>query len=1184
MTPLPTPDTLRKTLKMLKHFYSGYTDRYKGYTDVDGYKYNGTIENFGSEIYLEARKILMERPPIESVFPGNTFNFYFNISYSELIGTYEQQNMFIATLKENVLRSDCIYKIIFRNCEKRYVLRSQSWSDPDVYHDTFVMTESEPVLQIQIPNGSEYDIEEINLSVSNNDSYNIIYSFNLNKSNYDPERPDSDLVESYDEETGVLTTRPLTFRDVNIPVIWIYSDAFNILPDIGFVDNVDKNGETLLTIGTDGHDKSHLYPLIYPDNYPDTFDPEDGLHWFLKVLPVDGASFVDDSVCDINYSTEVKTITFIRSENPWSQPVISKTISYDNTFTKIFIEHDIDWQYHKPEETEYDYDDTSRNNPTYAYISLDDFESNTDEELACLSCFYVTFDVKHLNPYEPDQSNIVSGIHIETCSDYSDNAVLKKNGFIHSLGDFDGLPDYYKYLGEKDEHRSHVEMYSIRDYVNDNNKKVTDKQTVAIVLDSGISQKDFDNVVDDLNKVIMFNFSGEREWFSVGESTSATNVLSSLVFDEGRTFADDKVPGMGGKTHLIYHGNRYLSTDIIELDPGTQYGRAMLINNDPAVYENNGKTNFKKPLRTIARICDIPTEFSQLIHITGISPTIIIDEDYIHQDASMNDEDKDRLWNVLENKWVTSINSLCSLGIFDKSMNLDSILPITSDTDYTRKINLNTYVSFSSCTVEIGTGGTGYAIDDTFSFYVGGVLVTGIVTDVNDTAVYEVSLDLDPAYRINIANLSSSITSFNTTTVNGNGSGLKVDIIVPSELWNSLQMTRSNIPYDDLFTLKFDEYGFLWFWKYDTNLSIWRQNDQLTGPKIVPNSYDDKLTLKQRSCGNVMLYNMLNVRNVLHDDEINYSSQSGVSPVPVMIPIENLLSFSGPNYQSSYYTIDNFPPDQYQQNYRVSYWNHFEYTDNTKILPAYNQLNLSNHSIRGDAIQWLTDDTVIQPLMMYYNPTSSNIVQYDRICDNIWNVTEDRPMTYRDILGDDWIDEHGVAIAPIYRYNEFKPTTDYTNIQTEISVMTHNELISYIESNFPDSFILQLEGSEQQLPDEEIKLYIMDNWYNNPVYKCNDIYRTHEMNETVVLDDMPVGEAPSGNYVPLVETHRDPVKFNNEPFIAEITLLFKLDTIMDLNGFVIQNDEGIDVSHHALILMNNHFYYYNENDIWTVIP
>lgn len=1179
MTPLSTPDTLRKALKLLKRFYAGYTDRYMGYTDVNGYKYNGTVENFGSEIYLEARKMLMEKPPIEMVFPGNTFNFYFDISYSELIGTYEQQNLFVATLKNDVLRSNCIYKIIFRDCTKQYVLRSESWSDPAVYHDTFIMTQTNPVLQIQTPNGVDYDTEEIELVVSNDEAYDIVYSFNLNKTNYDPEHPDRGIVESYDEETGVLTTRALTFRDVNIPLIWIYSDAFNVLPDIGFVNNEDVNGHTLLTIGTDGHDKSFLYPLIYEDNYPDAFDPEDGLQWFIKVLPNDNASFVDDSPVDINYSTEVGSIIIMRAEQPWTEPTISRTITYDDSFTKIFIDKEVNWHFHKPIETDYDYDGITYNNRTYAYTLLDDFIDNVQLDSVCKQCFDITFDSIYLNPYESDSGNTVSGIHLETCSDYSDNGVLKKNGIIHSLGEFDGLPPYYKYLRDKDEHRSHLELYSIRDF-NNNNVKVTNKQTSAIIMDSSIPPSDLEELLKSLNKVIVYNFSGTREWFTVGESISSTNALSSLVYVDPNTIGDDKIKGYGGKQHFIYHGDRYFSCDVIDLDPELQFARVMLITNDPSVYENNTKTPYQKPLRAIARMCDIPTDFSQIEHIKGIAPTVIIDEDYIRQYASMNDEDKNRLWNKLENKWCISLMSLSqSIGVYDSSIDLNTYLPITSETNYTHKENLNTSVDFYQCSIAIANGGSGYNVNDSFTFYLGGVLVSGIVETINAGVVETVSLDLDPTLRINIGNLDSAITSFTTTTVNGNGSGLVIDIVVPTTLWNSLQMKNTNTPYDDLFTLKYDDYGFLWFWKYDTSLLIWRQNDQLTGPKIVSNQYDDRLTLRQRSCGDVMLYNALNVQNVLNVMESQRHSHTGISPVPLSIPLESLMSFSGPDYQSAYYVIDRFPVEQSQPNYRVTYWNYFDYTNNSKLLPAYNELNISKHSIRGDALQWSLSNTYKQPLLTYWVPSLTTKIVYDEICDNIWKIVDTKPMTYRDVLGNAWIDEFGKCIAPIYRYNEFSPSTDYINMENELNDMNHDQLISYIESNYPSSYVLN-----EELSDSELVAYILSNWYNDPVYKCNDIYRVHEQDDVVVIDDKPVGEAPTGDYVPLVETYSDKVKFNSVDMSSEILFIFKVDSVIDLNSFVITNDEGIDVSRYSLILMNKHFYYYSSNNIWTIIP
>lgn len=1174
LTPIASPDTLRKTLKMLKRYYSGYTDKYKGYTDVNGYKYNGTIENFGSEIYFESRKLLMERPPIGLVFPGNTFNFYFDISYSELVSTYEQQNMFVATLKDDVLRSNCIYKIIFRDCVKKYVLRSESWSDPDVYHDSFIMTHTKPVLQIQIPNGDSYDTEEIELMVSNDDSYDIIYSFNDNLSSHG-------LIDTYDEVNGILTTREITYRDVNIPMIWIYSDAFNVLPDIGFVNNYDMNGETLLTIGTDGHNKCYLYPLIYENNYPSAYDPEDGLHWFIKVTPSDDASFVDDSSCDINYTSHVGTITFIRSEYPWSEPTVSRTITYDDTYTQIFLSHDIDWNFHKPIETDYDYDGLTHINRTYAYITLDEFINNTNINLPCMACFYVTFDKAYLNPYEKDLSNIVSGFHIETCSDYSDNGVLKKNGFIHSLGDFDGLPSYYKLLCDKDEHRSHVEMFSIRDYINDNNKNPINKQTSAIILDSGVPKRDLNEVLNELNKVIVYDVENVGTWKTVGESISSSNYLTSMVYLGNGVIADDTVKGMANKPHFIYHGNGFFSLEAIAFDPELETARGMLITNDPSSYENNGKTSYVKPTRTIARICDIPTEFSQLIHITGISPTVIIDEHYVRQYASMNDDDKNRLWNYLQNKWCTSVDSLSqSIGIFDNTCDLDNALHIDDQTDYTQKINLNSDIPFSSCTVDVAVGGESYVINDEFTFYLGGKLITGIVTGETDGVVESVSLDIDPLYRINIANLVSSITTFTTTTINGDGHGLKIDIIVPELTWQSLQQKASNVSYDNLFTLKFDKYGFLWFWRYDTHEQSWFKDSQLTGPNIIPNQYDDISTIKKRSCGDVMLYNMLNVRNVLNNHESELHSHTNISPIPISIPLDNITTFSGPNYQSSYYVLDRFPNEQSQLNYRVTYWNHFDYTNNTKLLPAYNQLNTSNHSIRGDALQWLLNDTK-QPALMYFNPILENKITYNETCDSIWDILSNKKMTYRDILGSGWINDEGVCIAPIYRYNEFTPSDEYLSFVNEVNMMSHTMLINYLRNNFPTSYILSFEETDP-IPDDEIKLYIIDNYYNNPVYKCNDIYRVHNANDVVVINDEPVGDKPCGDYMPLVETHSPNITYVNKKYTTEILFIFRLDRTIDLNGFIITNDENTDISRNSLILMNGDLYYYDDSR-WNIL-
>ena len=144
-----TPDSLRKILQLLKNFYAGYTKKNYGYEDINGSQYTGNIHNFGSELLLEARKILMNKPSLKQMFIQNTFDFYFNIQYSGLIDTYDQQSLLVATIEKDVLLSNKKYYIRFDNCDDKFILRSESWSDPIVRRDHFVHTKTPPTLVIK---------------------------------------------------------------------------------------------------------------------------------------------------------------------------------------------------------------------------------------------------------------------------------------------------------------------------------------------------------------------------------------------------------------------------------------------------------------------------------------------------------------------------------------------------------------------------------------------------------------------------------------------------------------------------------------------------------------------------------------------------------------------------------------------------------------------------------------------------------------------------------------------------------------------------------------------------------------------------------------------------------------------------------------------------------------------------
>ena len=66
-SPQMTPDSLRQKLHMDKAFYELHTKKYFGRQDINGLEYAGTVENFGSEMLLESRKMRMLRPPLSEV-------------------------------------------------------------------------------------------------------------------------------------------------------------------------------------------------------------------------------------------------------------------------------------------------------------------------------------------------------------------------------------------------------------------------------------------------------------------------------------------------------------------------------------------------------------------------------------------------------------------------------------------------------------------------------------------------------------------------------------------------------------------------------------------------------------------------------------------------------------------------------------------------------------------------------------------------------------------------------------------------------------------------------------------------------------------------------------------------------------------------------------------------------------
>ena len=155
-----SPDGVRKLSQLMKSHFASYPDKDKLYNDSKGLQYNGSVYNFGSEILLETNKLKMTKPPIRNLKYGKDTTFYFDIDYSYLIDTYEQQNMLVCNLKKDVLVASHQYYLEFRNISEFYVIRSTNTSagnkvTPDsekqvqqsiVFKDLFYKTNDFPVL------------------------------------------------------------------------------------------------------------------------------------------------------------------------------------------------------------------------------------------------------------------------------------------------------------------------------------------------------------------------------------------------------------------------------------------------------------------------------------------------------------------------------------------------------------------------------------------------------------------------------------------------------------------------------------------------------------------------------------------------------------------------------------------------------------------------------------------------------------------------------------------------------------------------------------------------------------------------------------------------------------------------------------------------------------------------------
>ena len=1218
-----TPDSLRKILQLLKNFYAGYTKKNYGYEDINGSQYTGNIHNFGSELLLEARKILMNKPSLKQMFIQNTFDFYFNIQYSGLIDTYDQQSLLVATIEKDVLLSNKKYYIRFDNCDDKFILRSESWSDPIVRRDHFVHTKTPPTLVIK--NDSDEIEKEIPLILSDKTDVDTDYYFFINPTT-------SDMIDDYDKTNGTLITKRLFDSMYERPIVWMCIDELRLLPDIKFRNNLDVNNHPLLTIGTDGHDVSRLYPMIYGvDNVPSS----DTGTWYIKVTASDEESFYPHGNPENNYNVQIKSITFVNADDIGKGLHYEQTITFDHTYCKMTLSHDVEWLFKIPTSDDFDYDGMTYNNPCYAYIKLDAFNENIhvddNERKDLKSAFIVKFNHKYLHPYEAICNNAVSGIHVDASTDYSDNSVSKKNGVIHNLGDFDGLPKYFSYMLERTIHRIHTELYSIRDDLNNRNQKAIDKQTAALILDTAIPQNEIQLLLEELNLVIKYDKESGRLYKSDGESISPNNTLSEITYIDDDTFGNITLNEY--LEQFLYHSGRTFSLGMMELDPELEIARVYYISNDGISYENNEKSEFKKPGRCLARICDIPTSFLQLIKIEGKAPTLVIDQDYVRSEVPFMSEDKENIWNNKNYRWVKFFNEVTNKTklIFSEMDNLDSILNVEYlKKYYSRSIQLNESLDMTNPVNQtnnyeftIHEGGSGYAVDDTFTIIIGGIYFKGTINGVDpDGVVTSMTISSNKDAIINVGNLSSDKIIYKTTTTTGTGSGLQILLTIKTEMWNGLQQKQSSI-FDDLYTYKTDKFGNLWIWKYDTTKQKWYKHFQMTGNPIIDNYYDDYNTQQNRKFVDIFIKNMIGqfrrigynliTEQTSSSDSVKVSKEVSNIPYDVDVNTTDDLSslIENVNRQDTLYALQS--SSIIDENHNVLIYQRYPMESksagikdvNKYELPRFHQLNLSKYFNKSNVLSYShliinnQPDINSQPILSVYNPMKSTVEKYEMICQDVIKQTSSSDLTFKDVLKTteetvDIIESNGSLNRNVYVYNEYDEPTQLTTLRDKLYQMSHDELIKYIKGNLGEYALpLQFEETKYQYTNEMLIDYIMINSYTSPLYKKDDI-KLLRMKDEKVVDYVNgkytgIGKQPTGGYESITDDILNPnVYVKGYSKSVDIMFVFRIEEdptlVGSLDGFRIFDDNGYDISEYSLLIYNYNKYIFSvDKKRWIMI-
>ena len=1214
VNPIVSPDSIRASLNFLKAFNETHTKRFCSREDADGCKYIGTTENFGDEILIESRKLKMEKPSLKRLFKKNTFEDYFDIDFSDLMESYYQQNMLIALLKKDVLIKGSEYILKFEGCTKEEVIRSKNYKDSDdvAESETFYTTTTPPTLVIN-------ELEEVPLELTFGDeSENTVYMF------YDSLATHDMIDDITEENDSYKISVNVTQLFENLPFVWITNKTLfhhdiqfesGEIEQIRCPDTLDVPNTLLwlnmfvvlssmsdgLKIGTGGDGQLHVYfkGRTYENcDYYSQVDhvPGDNVQleiWAHAANENYEPDYVEEgSSKHTRVSQEVDkifiTLAYTNSIAKPGKVYFGTRQIYNFDRDKVKINVILDQNYRYAHRTDYwDYETASApflydNNLTetgYYKVSIPFFEGNNNEEK-----WISVFDVHLKNDGEEeipfnDCKNAVSGIHIDAGTDYTTHGVIKDQGLVYNFDKFDGLPNYLKSLYDRNLHRSHVEVYTIRDRKYHNT--ITKKQTAALILDSGTPITKLREVDGNAPIIIYYDSETQRFKSRIDDIIDKDNCVSEINYVSGNLFSNMNIPMKNNYPKFVYHGNNYFSLGLSAFDRDKEIARVYIITNDSIKYENNELVN--RPGRTFARICDIPTDFTQLIHIKNAAPTIIFDMNYCRTEVSNNEFVLDLLYNK---RTLYSAFTMIESGGLYRPHSDTFIMPYNEvgprvwfrrydlEKKYGIWDNFGQKADLTSAVITIEDSGESFAVDDTFYFMIGGRSYDCTVTEVDanggiidfDVELTNENREVDPN---NLDGYESIIGCVKRLTESD--SDISVSIVFDQTYWDTLFIEHTDVIRKWTHTYQYDETGNIWIWSYDDETSTWIKEVQVTGAPITPNDYDI-IDRKIRSFNDAMLFNMTKPQHMIDskyvDNQYAYRSiyqfdipyESGFDPT-----IDIIEDLQNHNIQSGIYTVmedleehNNGIVCQFNINPEYTYKNH-QYEVNKYVIPRYNELNLSNFHNYSNKFMIINNNS-IQPDLCLFFP-SRNYHRYNSgvgyVTDGQYNITHYAgEITYADMLYNDedlpvdWIRPDKTTISPIYHYNEYKIPEDIKNEITRLKVSNRQYLINFCVSRFN----MNLEYAEK-LTRDQLFTYAVTHMHmqNGLIYKRDGINKDHSANDKVLsnpVNSKPKGEGlqPSGDFLNISTNDMDiEVKIDYTDGYDPPLYIFELDDEEDRN-------------------------------------